>query len=263
MAVTFSVPYTRVDEILLDPGDIVIKPELNGRHDAPNIEALQASIEKVGQLQPVTVRREGDKPVLVMGFSRWTAITEINKKRDPKDRIHIRAVYMKVNEEDGYIYNYEENRRRNATTPMDDAHQFAQLMKWGRTEEQIAIRLNIMKKGKNGKPDVPDVAFVKHRLLLIEATPELQAAVSSGDMKVTAATRLAKLSSEQQRKLVSERKKITTADVAAASGAKRKPSMARVKERIEEEAYSTATEKSDPVKKFCLKLLKFMDGEES
>ena len=79
MAVEFDVKGTRTSEYLFAPEQLEIDPSLNGRHELPDIQWIVESILTHGQLQPVTIRRSGGKPVLVAGFSRWRAVSQINK----------------------------------------------------------------------------------------------------------------------------------------------------------------------------------------
>jgi ParB/RepB/Spo0J family partition protein len=246
MSVKWSIANTRGSVYLFDPADLIIKPELNGRHEAPDVEELIDSIMIHGQLQPVLVRSENDKPVLIAGFSRWTAISEINKRKLTPERMKIAAVYIRCNEVEGYVRNWQENRARNSTTPMDDAHHFAQLERWGMGIGQIAEKLKL-------KP-----AFVKGRLKLIEAEPEIQAAVQSGKVTATAAGRIAKLSAEQQREVVKKNGKLNPADVAKATGTKVKPSLGRIKEFVEIRSAAAGTNAA--VRDFCNELLTLMEG---
>ena len=247
MAVKWEVDSKRVDIFSFDLADIKIKAELNGRHDVPDVEGLIESILVHGQLQPVLVRSENNVPVLVAGFSRWTAISEINKRKLTLERMKINASYVRCNEVDGYLHNWHENRARNTTTPMDDAHHFAQLERWGMDANKIAERLKL-------KP-----AFVKERLKLIEAEPEVQAAVQAGKVKVTAAVKIAKLSAEQQREAVKGNGKLSPAAVAKVTGTVVKPGLRSVRDLIE--VRSAAATTPDSVRAFCLELLTFMDGK--
>jgi ParB/RepB/Spo0J family partition protein len=247
MAVKWNVEHTRGSVYLFDPADLVIKPELNGRHEAPDVEDLIQSILADGQLQPVMVRSENDRPVLVAGFSRWTAISEINKRKLTTERMKIACTYTRCNEQEGFIRNWQENRARNQTTPMDDAHHFAQLEKWGMDEKAIAAKLKI------------EPAFVKTRLALIEAEPEVQSAVASGRVKPTAAVRIAKLSAEQQRAIVKQNgHKISAKDVAQATGKTVKPSFKAVREYIEQ---FDGPGEEDETREVIRKILAFMDGK--
>ena len=249
MAVEFSVEHTRTSEYLFYPEDITIKPELNGRLFAPDVSDLKASILEHGQLQPVAVRSDGGKPVLIMGFSRWTAIAEINEERIKagESRMKLRCVYVRANERDSFIANWEENRRRNATTPLDDAHHFAQLEKWGMSVKEIAERLKVSE------------AIVNARLALVSATPEVQHAVAEGRIKATAATKLAKLAESVQRAAVKEPGKVTPSKIAAATGQTVKPTLRDIRILVEQTADSTAEPKM--VRAFCAALLKVIDGE--
>ena len=121
MAVEFDVKGTRTSEYLFAPEQLEIDPSLNGRHELPDIQWIVESILTHGQLQPVTIRRSGGKPVLVAGFSRWRAISEINKKKLAEKPLALRCSYTQLTEKQAFLANIEENRVRNATTPMDDA----------------------------------------------------------------------------------------------------------------------------------------------
>ncbi len=245
MAVRFEVDNKRTNAYSFLPENITIRPELNGRHDLPDITALKASIVEDGQLQPVLIRNEGGKPVLCAGFSRWRAITELNLERDAADAIMISAVYVRLNEQDGFIANWSENRQRNETTPMDDANHFAQMVKWNWSEKKIAERLGVT------------TAFVKSRLALSEADESVQKAVSEGRVKPNAAVRIAKLSAKQQRTLAARKGKLTARDVADAEGKPRKATMAELRVVIEEAA---DTDETIAVQAFARSLLVRMDG---
>lgn len=138
MAVAFTTEHTRTSEYLFDPKELIVKPELNGRHEAPDIEPLIADIVRRGQIEPVIVRSDGGKAVLCAGFSRWRAITEINKRKLTPVPLAIRACYLKANELDGFVANIAENRFRKQTTKIDDAYNVRRLEAWGQTEDQIA-----------------------------------------------------------------------------------------------------------------------------
>lgn len=218
MAVTFDVKDTaglRDNLFKFNPAEIVIKPELNGRHDFQDLTELIEDIEKNGQLQPVTVRRENGKPVLAFGFRRYQAIVEINKKRKPADRMRIKAVYSEKSERDLFFANWSENHVRKQTTPLDDAFFFLKLKEdWGLSVAEIAERLNL-------KP-----SLITARIKLAGATPEVQKAVKTGRLKATAAGRLAKLSSEVQKQAVKGDGKVGKTQLSEATGEKPKRTLA-------------------------------------
>lgn len=226
------------------PQDIVIRPELNGRHDVPNIDELKKDILERGQMQPVGIRNDGGKPVLAFGFSRWRAVSELNQNEMQDNPIMLTCMYIKMNEQAAFIANYKENRIRSATTPLDDAHAFAQLQRWGKTPAQIAKDLGV------------SVAFVNQRIELVSATEEVQEALQEGRLKPSAARVIAKLSAKQQRDVVKGTGPITKGKVQEVTGKASKPtpkqSLASIKPLIQEAADG---HKVEAVKEFARKLL--------
>jgi ParB/RepB/Spo0J family partition protein len=211
MAVEFDVKGTRTSEYLFLPEQLEIHPEMNGRRELPDVRWIIDSILKHGQLQPITIRRTGGKPVLVAGFSRWRAISEINKQKLTQKPLAVRCSYTALNEKQAFLANIEENRVRNATTPMDDAYNIQRLINVYQMSEQ----------------DVADsyrasASWVKGRLSLIEATPEVEQAIRKGTIKGPAAKAVAKLSAEHQRnlaKVAEENGKVTAGDIRKETGA--------------------------------------------
>lgn len=145
MAVDFNVKGSRTSEYRFLPEQIEIDPKLNGRHDLPDINWLIDSILKMestggcGQIQPVPIRRVGGQPVLAAGFSRYRAICAINKdmllwvdgeavKGAREKPLEVRCCYTALTEKQAFLANIEENRVRNATTPMDDAFNLQRLV---------------------------------------------------------------------------------------------------------------------------------------
>jgi ParB family transcriptional regulator, chromosome partitioning protein len=220
MAVEFEVKGTRTSEYLFFPEQLEIDPALNGRHDLPDVSWIVESILAHGQLQPVTIRREGGKPVLVAGFSRWRAVSHINKKKLTERPIALRCSYTQLTEKQAFLANIEENRVRNATTPMDDAYNLQRLVNvYQMTHEECAEAYRA------------SVAWVKGRLKLIEATPEVEKQIRAGKIKGPAAQAVAKLSKEHQKnlaKVADEKGKVTKADIAKETG---KPEPAKKPEK--------------------------------
>lgn len=205
MAVEFDVKGSRTSEYRFLPEYLEIEPALNGRHELPDIQWIIDSILRHGQLQPVTIRRASGKPVLVAGFSRWRAVTAINKQKLTEKPLELRCSYTQLTEKQAFLANIEENRVRNQTTPMDDAYNIQRLVNvYQMTEQEIADSYRA------------SVSWVKGRLQLIEATPELEKVVRAGKVTGKAAQTIAKLSKEHQVKLAKvaeEKGKVTPADI--------------------------------------------------
>ena len=221
MAVEFDVKGSRTSEYRFLPEMLEIDPQMNGRHETPDIEWIVDSILRHGQLQPVTIRRTAGKPVLVAGFSRWRAVTEINKRKLTEKPLELRCSYTALTEKQAFLANIEENRVRNQTTPMDDAYNIQRLINvYQMTEQECA-------EAYRASP-----SWIKSRLQLIEATPEVEKEIRAGTIKGTAATTIAKLSKEHQTnlaKVAKEKGKITPADIKAEVGEKPKPKPAPAK----------------------------------
>lgn len=202
MAVEFTVQGTRTSEYLFLPEDLTVDPAMNGRHDLPNIDWIVESILAHGQLQPVTIRRTEGRPVLVAGFSRWRAISHINKKNLAPKALRLRCSYTQLTEQQAFLANIEENRVRNATTPIDDAYNIQRLINvYQMTEQEAADAFRA------------SPSWVKGRLRLLELTPEAEKAVREGRVDGPATKAIAKLSKEHQKAVVAKAGKITAADV--------------------------------------------------
>jgi ParB-like chromosome segregation protein Spo0J len=208
MAVEFIVKGEKVSrgntEYRLYPEQLTIKHEMNGRHELPDVSYLVADIVArtnagiIGQIEPVTIRKgPKDEPILVNGFSRWRAISEINKKKLLPTPIPIRCVYTKLSEAEAFFTNISENRFRNATTPLDDAHNIVRLRDvYMKSEEEIARIYH------PGATDLKSaIAWIKKTAKLANITKEMEKAIQSGRVKESAVATIAKLSEEQQNAL--------------------------------------------------------------
>jgi len=199
---------------------------MNGRHELPDIQWIVDSILKYGQLQPVTIRRTASKPVLVAGFSRWRAVSKINKDKLTEKPLELRCAYTQLSEKQAFLANIEENRVRNATTPMDDAYNLQRLVNiYQMTLDECADSYRA------------STSWVKGRLALIEATPEVEKQIRAGKIKGPAAKAITKLSKEHQNKLAKiaeEKGKITPADIRREIGEPEKQPMppAATKEQV-------------------------------
>jgi ParB-like chromosome segregation protein Spo0J len=283
MAVDFKSEFTRSSEYNFFPQDIKFKPELNGRHEAPNIEDLISDIVKQGQLQPVFIRNDGGKAVLVGGFSRYRAIAEINKRKLTEHPLKVRCVYFKGSEQQGMLANISENRFRNSTTPIDDAYNIARLERYGMTMEQIADHYKPMDDFGIRLEEKKAVKWVKDRLTLIQLSEASAAAVKNGTVKPSAAKILAELSEAQQELALKQAKKNGTTITAASLKAPKAPKAPKAKQTTIADAIDPQESKADPetlynviasiaeggelpfewefdvdARKFCKELLKFV-----
>lgn len=240
MAVEFTAEHTRESIYKFDPADIVINENLNGRYSEPDIDELVESILKRGQLQPVIVRAEGGKPVLIAGHRRWVAISKINREELWRDAypkpFALKCIYHRANLNKSLAATWEENHCRVQTTALDDGHYFAQLVNMGMDVQEIAETLGVT------------VKAVNKGIALATADPALQGAVSAGRVTPTAAARIS-------------REKDAHAQQRAAEGngaAVKKPNLKAVRERLME---STGPGEKTAVREFVEAFIKWMDGE--
>jgi hypothetical protein len=195
------------------PENIEVRPQLNGRHEKPEIEWLIADILLHGQMEPVGIWDDGGEAVLAYGFSRWRAISEINKRKLLPEKLQIKCVYVRCNEQGAFIRNISENRQRNPTTPIDDAHNIQRLFNWDMKESDIA---KIYFPTAATEEELKEAGkWVRERLNLIKLTPEAERAMKDGRLNETAAQAIAKLSSSQQREALKKDGKLSAKDIRA------------------------------------------------
>jgi hypothetical protein len=235
MAVKFENA-TRGSLYKFPPEAIKIHPELNGRHELPDIEWLILDMAKNGQNTPVRIRAEGPPskriPVLTEGFSRWRAAMEIKKRKLTPEPFELACVYFDGNEVDGFVSNIRENRFRNSTTALDDAYNVARLRQWNIEDERIAA---IYFPAVNGDADAlkKAISWVRKTVKLVGLAPEAQQAVKDGRVKPSAAVHIAEMAAEAQKTLVAKEGNITSGDVARASGKPEKITLKSVREELD------------------------------
>jgi ParB-like chromosome segregation protein Spo0J len=245
----------RINAYNLDPREVVIMPELNGRHDLPEIQTLIADILSKpdgkcikGQTTPVIIRKDGTKPVLVAGHRRLRAILEINKKKlaPGGEQLPLLCSYMQLTPVEALAVAVTENRERSGVTPLDEAYCIKQYLRLGKDYEFIAIHGGFfpeLSAYSNGHAAFPGatldesrvkkaIAWVKRREKLLGLDEVAQKALSEGKIKPSAAEHLAELESSKQRDLI-EKGSTTAKDIARASGKPEKITLKTVREELD------------------------------
>jgi hypothetical protein len=237
MAVMFK-DMKRGSVYYLNPLKIKVLPELNGRHELPDIEWLIQDIARNGQDTPVVIRAEGPAKariaVLDCGYSRWRAIIEINKRGLTPVPLRIACVFRDGNEVDGFLANIRENRFRNTTTELDDAHNIVRLRRFQMTEEDIAYVYFADARGDREKTKKA-VAWVKKQAKLATLTPEGEKAIKEGRVKMSAARHIAALSAEAQKQLLELSEKgssLTSQSIRKAQGKPEKITMRELRKAL-------------------------------
>lgn len=159
---------SRNNMFLIDVDAIGIEDGFNTRKDFGDIEALAAKIRKRGILQPLRVRRDGDKVMLVAGERRLRAVQLLREQGVKFERVPCVLADRHANETDNILDMLAENADRKDLTPIEEAEGFARLMKYGMTEQQVAEEFGISE------------STLKNRLELLKASPAARKALQDG-----------------------------------------------------------------------------------
>ena len=201
-------------EIKKIPLSLVIPSPMNPRKtfDEGELQELADNIEKQGLLQPVTVRPIADKKTfdvvdgkadfypkyeLICGERRFRAFSKLSDKWSIMDAVapngesynrfsDIPAIIREMDDEEAFEAMITENLQRKDVDPIEEAFAFGQLIERGKSAEEVADRF-----GKS-------IRFVQDRVKLNNLIPELMLVVREGEMPISSAMIIAKLTKEDQ-----------------------------------------------------------------
>ena len=184
--------------------------------DPEQIRSLADSIRRHGVLQPVVVRRAGDRYELVVGERRWRACREAGLAALP-------AVVADIADRGRLEVALVENVQRHDLNPIELAHAFRALGEAGATQEEIGERVGL------------DRSTVSNHLRLLDLPNEMQADVEMGRISAGHAKALLQVANPERRRhlrdrIVSDGLSVRASEeLAQTSGAKRprKPTSAR------------------------------------
>ena len=150
------------------------------------LDALAESIRVHGVLQPIVVRRAGDRYELVVGERRWRAskqaglasIPAVVLEIDPRDRLEVALV---------------ENVQRRDLNPIELAVAFRTLADTGATQEEIGQRVGM------------DRSSIANHLRLLELPREIQGDVEAGRVTIGHAKALLSITSPERRNQLRDR----------------------------------------------------------
>lgn len=202
MAIQLAADAKRADSWTVDPNDIIMKDDVRGRNKPPTPEKIMAraqSMLKHGQIQEVECRKLPDNRLqLTAGFTRCAAARLIRAGfTDPSGKFHqdeqfrLRVKIVNCNDKEAFIRNIVENKERNETTPIDDAHNHEKLRRnHGLNDAQIAAELD----------ESPSRISLLKKLLMLE--DKVQDLVDEGKLSVTAALDLLDAPKEQHDEII-------------------------------------------------------------
>ena len=123
--------------LLVDIGLIDPNPEQPRRHfDEAHLQELVQSVKRHGVLQPVVVRRAGERYELIVGERRWRASRAAGRETVP-------AVVSDVDDRDCLELAIVENVQRQDLNPIELAHAYRALAENGATQEEIGTRVGL------------------------------------------------------------------------------------------------------------------------
>ncbi len=141
-------------------------------YDPEKIRELALSMEGVGLLQPILVRKEGEHFSIVCGHRRYLAAKAL-------DWVTIKAVECKFDDGETDIAKVHENIFRQDVSPIEEAKYYLYLMeKYGYTEVEVGRKIH------------KTVGYVSQHLSILSYTPELRVALEDGKITFSVAREL-------------------------------------------------------------------------
>lgn len=150
------------------------------------LERLAGSIRIHGVLQPVVVRRAGERYELVVGERRWRAAQRAGLGTIP-------AVVADVDADDRLEVALIENVQRSDLNPIELAIAFRALAETGATQEEIGRRVGL------------DRTSIANHLRLLDLPREVQSDVEDGRLSMGHAKALLQVSNPERRRALRER----------------------------------------------------------
>ena len=159
------------------------------------LETLKSSIEKVGLINPITVRKSGDAAfpyTIIAGRRRVEAVILLNW-------LEIDAVVYEADEaaDDSYFTHVAlaENVNRLDLHPLDEGAQYARLLKEGYSLEDLAACFD------------RSISHIYQRMKLCNLIEDAREVFRNGQIKISTAAKIASLPKRVQKEIVSALKK--------------------------------------------------------
>jgi ParB family chromosome partitioning protein len=181
--VTGAPGYQEVAVHLIEPSPYQARREITPEQ----LDELAESIRSEGLLQPVVVRKSGDKFQLIAGERRWRAFQQLKIKTIP-------ARVVEASNASSAALGLIENLQREGLNPIEEAHGYASLIRdFDLTQESAAQRVG---KGR---------ATVANSLRLLSLDGELQGFIAKNLLSVGHAKVLLGIEDAAQRALLARR----------------------------------------------------------
>lgn len=156
--------------IPLDHVDVAVGGNPRGTVDTDGLQGLADSIGRHGVLQPIIVRPDGDRYVLVAGERRYRAATIAGLTEIP-------AVVRDLNG-DSFPVAIVENLQREQLSPIEEARAFQRAIAQGMTEPELADAVSASEQ------------LIRDRLRLLELPESVQEKIDARELTLAAAKNL-------------------------------------------------------------------------
>jgi ParB family chromosome partitioning protein len=150
------------------------------------LQQLADSIRQHGVLQPIVVRRAGERYELVVGERRWRATRTAGLQTIP-------AVVADVEPQDRLALALVENIQRRDLNPIELGHAFRALAETGATQDEVGRRVGL------------DRSTIANHLRLLELPREFQEDVEAGRLTAGHAKALLQVANPERRRHLRDR----------------------------------------------------------
>jgi len=169
-----------IDVMLVDPQEIILHPE----EDMASLRELAESIKQQGLIEPIKVRKVGQRYQLIDGYRRLRAAQTFGIKQ-------LRAEILETGPKESLLLSITANAQRLESDPLKEGELFAKLSEsYGMLPQEIAEKF-----GRS-------LQYITDRVKLLQLQPELQKAVKNKEITLGIAAELAKLSSREDQLIV-------------------------------------------------------------
>ncbi|MCL2010632.1 MAG: ParB N-terminal domain-containing protein [Synergistaceae bacterium] len=239
--------------LVTDPNHPLYDPRV---HDVAE-DSMVCNVMVYGVLEPILVRKDGDKIEVVAGKHRVKAAIEANRRltAEGKQPILVPTVIKKGSDADLYGILISENEIRKDDTPMAKSEKARKLQNMGYSVQQIAVTFGVSRQA------------VDSWLMLQDLAQPIQEAVEKEEISATAAAKLAKFSRQEQVERYEDLKKqeqpMTVSNVQQAAKSVDNVPAPRLKNRREiEQKLAAAVPSDDHTKGYRAALLWMLGREE-
>jgi ParB family chromosome partitioning protein len=167
----------RRDVYEIDPRGIEVAKGWNPRTDFSGEEELRDSIIENGVVEPLTVRMDDNRIILVDGERRLRATLRAIAEGHEIKSVPAIIARRSISDPEAMILAILKNDGK-PLTAAEEAEAFRRLAAWGMNQKDIARRIG------RSQP------YVSGRLALIDAAPEVREALARKEIKVNAANRI-------------------------------------------------------------------------